>query len=233
MSGDRGWWTRGVAAASLLAASLVTPVTASARVPAASELQGAPNGPLDTDTLARGRYAAMAMRLKKTIFRVDVADVEVRYDDATRDRIRQLVEGRRYSDALADRVAQTVLAAPDVLVRVRFHRDVGYDKFLEMMRSNARCAWESRRIDVGEYRAVSDSLRDTFGFLGRRGPREGDELLYRVQHGVTRMLYRDGKGRILLDMMNADPARALLGGCLGPCSEPLEPLVRSLLAQRS
>src|SRR4051794_14814508 len=82
----------------------LTVVLAASLLTRASSADG-PLPSLDAPDLAQGPYASGHMLLQKTILRIDVATIDVRFDRAAQARMAELARGKPYSDALERQLA--------------------------------------------------------------------------------------------------------------------------------
>lgn len=185
---------------------------------------------VDTATLASGPPLALETRLEKTIFKVDVLTLRIRFGPTTTERLRRLAaEGP--GDASADSIAHEALAATDVWARIRFERDVSLSQFLDGIMENLEKAREAGIVSIAEFERLDRDLPGWFGFLEERRIRDGDQLWYRIRGDELRTLFVDERGEVLLDQTDTGPGArlAVLGGYFAPGSDLREGLIRSLL----
>ncbi len=185
---------------------------------------------LDTVSVGRGRYAAMQTLLEKTIFKVDVLTLDVRFGSETAHRLERLVTSRRYSESLADSIASVAIDARDVWARLRFKRHVSLDQFLNGIRDNLTRARRAGIIDSASYAMIFQDLPVWYHFLAADGISKGDEMLYRIRGDTLHTAYRTAAGVFLLDQTDIGPERRLsvLGGYFAPKSECRKGLIKSL-----
>ena len=197
--------------------------------------------PVDTSSLGTGPHAGMHMLLEKTILKVDVLSLDIRFGPEATARFASLLgdhdapaRAARDRDALADSVAAVALAARDVFARIEFHRAVGLGRFLDGIRDNLRRATKAGIVTVSEYRDIADGLPGWYAFLADRGIRSGDRMFYRIRGDSLRTVYVAEDGRTLLDQVDVGPHRRLsvLGGYFAPDSDFREGLFESALAAR-
>lgn len=178
-------------------------------------------------------HAHLHALLEKTLFRVDVLNLDIQVDAATADRLAGLVAGNRnrYSDPLADGVARTVLLAPQAWVRMEFLRNTSRDQFLGGIRDNMEKALAAKLIDRDYFDRTQEQLPGWYDFLSGRGVHKGDIMAYWVRADTLESTYRDADGEVLLDMTRTGPEQryGVLGSYLAPGSSFRENLVRSLL----
>jgi hypothetical protein len=216
---------RSFAPAALAAGLVVLAVPAAAQSPASR----APS-PLDTTGVAPD--PRLHMLLEKTIFKIDILTLEVRFGPETAARLDSLARGRQYSRALEDSVMAAALDARDAWARMEFQRNFGFDRFTEGLTGSVRAAVRAGIVTPAMYDTISSSLPEWYSFLPERGVLDGDEMFYRVLGDTLRTVYRGADGRILLEQTDVGPqrGRALLGGWLAPGSDFREGLVKSLFA---
>lgn len=186
--------------------------------------------PVDTTGLADGPFATMAMRYERTIFNVDILELEVGFDDGTAQTFSSLIQGRRYDDALAQRVVDAALVAPDVMVRTQFLRDVSLDQFLGGMRDNLRNARESGYLTEDEESLIARETTEGYSVLEDRGIRKDEVMWYRIRGDTLHVAFVALDGEVLVEDWPVGPERrmAVLGGYLAEGSDFREKLIRSL-----
>ncbi len=192
--------------------------------------QAAPPAPVDTAGLAQGPFAKMAMRYERTIFNVDILQLEVGFDDETARTFSSLVQGRSYDEVIAQQVVDAALAAPDVMVRTQFLRDVTLDQFLGGMRDNLRNARENGYLTTDEERVIARETTDGYAILADRGIRKNEVMWYRLRGDTLHVALVAGDGEVLVEDRPVGPERrmAVLGGYLSEGSDFREDLIRSL-----
>ena len=201
-------------------------------------LTGAPlraqPAPVDTTDLGAGPYARMHMLLEKTIFKVDVLTLDVRFGLRETTRIEALLRGGKGAagELLRDSVASVALDARDVWALIEFRRNVGLDRFLDGIGDNLRQATKVGIITVQTYRSISTDLPRWYAFLEQRGIHKGDRMYYRIHNDSLRTVYLDGDGATLLDQVDVGPERRLsvLGGYFAPGSVFRDKLIDSMLS---
>jgi len=185
--------------------------------------------PRDPD-LASGPFARMSMLYEKTFLGIDVARIDVQFDQRTQEQLRQLAQGESYSNELGAKLARVALDAQEVLVQLRFLRNVSLSDFLDGARRNLTRARDAGIISDRGYAGSWQRVNEAFGKLGKRGFREGDRIYYRAHPSGLRTTVVARSGEVLLDVTVDDPeARAsMLGGYFAPGSDFRKPLVKSL-----
>lgn len=186
---------------------------------------------MDTTSLARGRYSEASTLLEKTIFRIDVARLRVRFGTETAGALEALLAGRRASEALADTAVSLAVGSRDAWASLRFERDVGFDRFLDGVRGSVEAALRAGLIDSDFAGSLVASFPTWYGSLESRGVREGDVMMYRIRGDTLRTVFQTFDGRVMVNQVDVAPqARvAVLGGFLSPGSDFREGLLRSLL----
>lgn len=190
--------------------------------------------PVDTTSLATGPYATMCTLLEKTIFRVDVLTLTVRFGPGATDRLRSLAADADDGSAARDSIADVAIHAEDVWARIRFKRTVSLEQFVHATRANLHRAAEAGILTAGDAERIGRALPRWYAFLEDRKIREGDEILYRIRGDTLRSLFRTAEGNVLLDQTDVGPERPLsvLGGYLAPGSDFRDGLLRSLFRDR-
>jgi hypothetical protein len=168
--------------------------------------------------------------LEKTLLKIDVLRLDIRFDERTRDELAALLSGKSYSARLARRIVPVVMGAEGGVVQMQFKRDVTLEQWLGEVRKNLSRARKAGLIDSRSYRHVSSNLRRWFTVNERRGFKNGDRLIYAIRRSSLRTVLISNEGSILLDQTDkgSAPRRALLAGLLAPGSSFREELIRSL-----
>lgn len=189
--------------------------------------------PVDTTGLGSGPHARMHTLLEKTIFRVDVLTLDVRFGPETTARLDSLVDARSYSERLADSVAAVALGTGDAWARIQFERSVSLDRFLGGIRDNLREARDAGIVTETQFGSISSNLPRWYAFLSDRKIHEGDEMFYGIRGDSLHSVFRGAEGEVLLDQVDVGPERRLsvLGGYFAPGSDFREGLIRSLFTE--
>lgn len=190
--------------------------------------------PGDTLDLATGPFAEMQMLLQKTIFKVDVFTLRVRFDEATATRFEMLAAGRRYSSSLADSIADAALEAVDAWAVIDYLRDVELHQYLDGVRNNMKRAVEAGLISDQDYDVISAELPTMYAPIEERKILRGDQIYYRVHGDTVRTVYQGADGEMLVDHTEIGPERrvAVIGGYFAPKSSFREKLIESLFEPR-
>ncbi len=204
----------------------------------AADIRAQPSGlavPVDTAGLADGPYSRMSMLLEKTLFKVDVLTLELRFGRAGAAALQAAASNQGSRDAIYDGVAVAALGATEVWARIRFERDISFRQFLDAARENLSRALDARLIDRQAFLDVSEGLPVWYAFLEDRRVRAGDEMHYRIRSDTLRTVYLGYDGTVLLDQIDIGPERRLsvLGGYFAPDSEFRRPLIHSFLFGRA
>lgn len=215
-------------------ALLLTAAAALIIVPFTGAPLRAQPAPVDTTDLGTGPYARMHMLLEKTLFKVDVLTLDVRFGPRETTRIEALLGGGKGTAGvlLRDSVASVALDARDVWALIEFQRNVRLDQFLDGISDNLRQATKAGVITVQSYRSISTDLPRWYAFLEQRGIHKGDRMYYRIHNDSLRTVYLDSDGGTLLDQVDVGPERRLsvLGGYFAPGSLFRDKLIDSLLS---
>ena len=184
----------------------------------------------DSAPLATGdRYGHMHMTLEKTWFDVDVADVDVWFNQTTADRIRQLATGQRYSNDVAERIARTVMDAEDVHVQVQLLRNASLGDFLDAAHDNLEHARDAGYISKDMFATAWRGAQTDFAPLAKRGLKKGDQIVYRAVVDALQTKVLHGS-TVLLDTTSKDPAarRAMIASYFAPGTDFRKQLTKSL-----
>jgi hypothetical protein len=201
---------------------------------AASVRADVPLPSLDAGDLAKGPYSAMHMLLQKTILKVNVATIDVRFDKATQARFAALARGQGYSEALSHQLAGTAFGAGRAVVQMQFVRDVPFNRWLGVVKDNVEQARKAGLIGKDLEERVNQGLPEWFGALKKRGYEKGDKLIYSITPDALRSVVVAANGQVYVDMIEKDPGgrRVVLASYFAPGSEFREPLLRSLVEGR-
>jgi hypothetical protein len=185
---------------------------------------------MDTLTLSTGRYSEASMLLEKTLFRIDVARLRLRFGAETAFELESLLEGKSYSEALADTAVGFALGTRDAWASLGFQRDVGFDRFLDGIRDGVSVARNAGIVEPDFARSLSDSLPAWYASLQERGVKDGDVMMYRITGDTLRTVFRTVDGRILVNQVDvgSQPRLSVMGGFLASGSEFRKGLLISL-----
>lgn len=216
---------RSIAVAAGTAALLLAPALA-------AMAGGVPS--LDSPELARGPYSSMHMLLQKTLLKINVANIDVRFDRPTQGKLAELARDKPYSYALDAQLAQVAIAAPHAVVQMQFVRDVPLNRWIGVVRDNLELAREAGLIGRDIEQKVSNGIPQWFASLADRGYKKNDRLIYAVTPDALRTVVLSEGGQVLLDMTEreAGSRRVVLASYFAPKSDTRESLIRSLWERR-
>jgi len=179
--------------------------------------------------LANDRYGHMHMKYERTWLGVDVANVDVWFDETTRDGLREIAAGQRYSDQIAERIARKALQARDVYVQVEFLRRAPLGEFLDAARKNLERARDTGYISQDTFASAWTGTRNDFARFAKRGFKKGDRLLYRASPGSLRTTVMAGD-RILLDVTTPGEGarRAMIASYYAPRTDFRKGLIEDM-----
>lgn len=195
---------------------------------------GSPAAGQSTDsvtTSATPSDVTMRMRLEKTLFRVDVLALELRFGTGDAGRLRALVAGRRWSRPLADSVAVAAVSARDAVATITFSRDIGLDRFLDGIVDNLRHAVRDGIVADSARARIERGLPEWYAPLAGRDIERGDRMVYRIRGDTLRATYHSVSGEVLVDRVDVGESapRTVLGGYFARGSDFREGLIRSIL----
>ncbi len=197
---------------------------------AGSLFAGASVPSLDSKELAQGPYSLMHMLFEKTVLKIDVATIDVRFNKRAQSRFAELARGKPYSDATADQIARVAIEADQAVVQMRFLRSVSLGKWIDVVRENLGQARAAGLIDAKLEQRVSRGLPEWFAALSKRGYKEGDRLLYAVTPDSLRTAVVASDGQVLIDKVDREKGsqRVVLASYFAPGGDFRQPLIRSL-----
>jgi len=215
---------RGSAAARLPARLILAAVALAAGAAAAA----VPS--LDGPELAQGPFSSMKMTLKKTILRINVADIDVRVDKAAQARFSALASGKGYSKDLGNELAKVAIDAGHAVVQMKFNHDVSLDRWMGVVKDNLEQARSAGLITKDLEQQVGQGLPQWFSPLKDRGYEKGDRLLYEVRPDALHTAVVSKDGKVLLDRVDheAGVRHVVLPSYFAPDSDFREPLLKSL-----
>jgi hypothetical protein len=189
---------------------------------------------LDSPELGQGPYSSMHMLLQKTVLKINVANIDVRFDRPTQGKLAELARDKPYSYALDAQLAQAAIAAPHAVVQMQFVRDVPLNRWIGVVRDNLELAREAGLIGREIEQKVSNGIPQWFAPLADRGYKKNDRLIYAVTPDTLRTVVLSGGGQVLLDMTEreAGSRRVVLASYFAPKSDTRESLIRSLWERR-
>jgi len=157
-------------------------------------LLAAPAAAAPADAWSAGLPHSMQFLLEVTFMKIDVADVEVRLDDATAAAVAAVKAEGEKTDARRDRVADLLADAPVLAYGWTFQRTASQEKFLKGMLGSLDRAEEAGELTAAEHAQVRDGLLAHLAPYVERGGIEGDRMLYRMDgdHATYTYLGHDG-----------------------------------------
>jgi hypothetical protein len=182
-----------------------------------------------TAPTADNRYGHMHMKYEKTWLGVDVANVDVTFDGATRDRIRELAAGQSYSDAVAEHIARAALDANNVNVQVRLLRNAPLIQFLDAAHKNLEHARDAGYISQDTFAIAWGNVQRSFAPLADRGFKKGDLITYQAGPGSLQTTAVAGD-HTLLDVSTQDEGarRAMIASYFAPKSDFRTKLIKDV-----
>lgn len=197
-------------------------------------MAGEPVPSLDAADLGRGAYSTASMMLKKTILKVKVMRVDVRFGKETQERLAEAgKDSSEYSNDLGAKLANIALPAERAVVVMAFQRDVSLNMWMDGLRENLDQAKAAKLITPELRQRVSNALPDWFSALKDRGYEEGDKLVYSITADLLRVAVTAKDGKVLVDRSDKEGARKVVLPILfAPGSDFREPLLRSLVENR-
>ena len=183
-----------------------------------------------SSVLAVGPYAVLQGVLKKTIFKVEVARVQVRVDQVTQRKLASIAHGRKQTTGLADGAVRAVMATNQAVISAEIRRNVPYDKYVESTHEDLKRARASGLASEAAFGSVTRLLPEWFRAFEGRGMRTGDRFVCSVGPASMRVVYTAADGRKLVDRRIAghDPGRAILASYFAPGSGFRKDLLKSL-----
>jgi len=185
---------------------------------------------LEGPDLAQGPFSSMKMTLKKTILRINVADIDVRVDKATQGRFSALASGKGYSKDLGNELAKVAIDAGHAVVQMKFNHDVSLDRWMGVVKDNLEQARSAGLITKDLEQQVGQGLPQWFSPLKDRGYEKGDRLVYEVRPDSLHTAVVSKDGKVLLDRVDheAGVRHVVLPSYFAPDSDFREPLLKSL-----
>lgn len=150
----------------------------------------------------------MEFLLEVTFMKIDVADVQVRMDDATAAAVAAVKAEGEKTDDRRDRVAAILDAAPTIAYGMTFQRSADQAKFLKGMLSNLEKAEEAGELTAVEHATVRDGLLALLAPHAERGGLEGDRMLFRIDGDAASFTYLGRDGALLAAASWEDPTWA-------------------------
>lgn len=180
--------------------------------------------------LASGSYSRMHMLLEKTIFNVDVAEIDVAVDTATRDRLAAAAADRAYSPSLELELARIALSADHAIVQMKFLRRVSLQQWIDGVRESIAHAKAAGLVEAKLANEVSGGLPQWFEASEARGFYPGDTVRYHIKPKSLRSLIVRKDGTVVVDRTDngADKSDMVLATYFARGTPYRAPLLRSL-----
>lgn len=175
------------------------------------------------------RYGHLHMKYERTFLGVDVANVDVTFDRATRERFAELAAGQQYSEQLAERMARTAVQAKEVSVQVQFLRSASLREFLDAAHKNLERARDAGYISQSTFATAWANVQRDFTVLAKRGFKKGDRLIYRATPDSLRTTVVAGD-RVVLDVTSpgTDARRAMIASYFAPRTDFRAGLIKNV-----
>ena len=90
-----------------------------------------------------GAVRPMHMLLQKTVLNINVADIDIRFDKATRGGSPQIAAGKSYSPDLGHQIALAALDARHAVVVMKFKRDIPLNRWIGVVKDNLEAGAQS------------------------------------------------------------------------------------------
>ena len=205
-------------AATLAIAALLTPVAAGAQT-------AAPTCCTDLSTV-----------LTKTMFHVQVAQLDVQVDSATAAKVQQAIgSATSASDALSDSIADAYMAASTANTTMSFLHSVSLSQFLGGQKSGLKNLVKAGLLTQSAADEVQKDTETQFAFLKDGGINKGDKLI-NIVHGdsvTTRFVAADGSQKVDFTRVGPERRVALIGDYFGPNADFRDGLIESAMESAS
>ncbi len=189
---------------------------------------------MDTLSLSSGPYGEATALLEKTLLRIDVARLRLRFGAGTAAALEELLAVAPPSEATTQAAVELAVRAKDAWAGLTFLRDTSFRRFLDGVLDGVEAAYAGGLIGDSFAEELSDSLPVWYEPLRGRGVQDGDVMMYRIRGDTLRTLFIAVEGTVLVDHTDVgpEPRLAVLGGFLEPDSDFRKGLLRSLLGYR-
>jgi hypothetical protein len=184
--------------------------------------------------VGEGRDSIMRTKFEVTFMKIDVADIEVRLTSRTAAGLAKHLEGEKPSDDVIAAIAEEVLEADTLMIRMNYLRDGDFDKLRRGFQRNLEDALKSDSIDEPEFETMWTELQQELSPLEGRGVKKGEDLVFRVEGTAMWIVILAVEGETLLSIARngSEWARGVKGSFLGRESRFHKGLVRSLFEDR-
>ena len=150
----------------------------------------------------------MHMLLQKTILKINVADIDVRFDKPTQARFAELARGKAYSDGLEQLLALVAIDAARAVVQMQFKRDIPLNRWIGVVRDNLEEARKAGLITRDVEQRVGEALPRVVRRPQRSRLREGRPADLLGQPDAVRSVVVSTSGQVLVDIDRARSGRA-------------------------
>lgn len=172
----------------------------------------------------------MHMLLEKTLLKVDVANIDVRFGPKAEAQFRDATGGKPASPAHEGQLAQIAVSADRAVIQLKFLRSVPLNMWIDGVRESLEKAEKAKMISAQLRATVSNGLPQWFQPLKDRGFKEGDRILYSIQGDALRTVAVTVEGKVAVDRADAgaDKANLVLATYFAPGTDYRQPLLQSL-----
>jgi len=176
----------------------------------------------------------MEALLEKTLFQVDVINLDLWLGPASADQVRRLCAATDQAAVSPDSLAAVVARSRDARVRMVLQRDVGLDRFLAGVTEDMQRAVNAGWLDAEGYAEVATGLPRWLAPLKEQGIASGDRFTYAIVEDTLRAVFTRQDGNVVIDQTDVGPAhrRALLGSFVAPGAGFREGLLADLKRKR-
>lgn len=197
---------------------------------ATSALAGGNVPSLGDPELGQGPFAKMHMLLEKTLLKVDVANIDVRFGKATEAKLKAATGGKPGSGGKESQLAKIAVGADRAVIQLKFLRSVPLNMWINGVRESLEKAEKAGMVSGALRKKVSDGLPHWFSPLKDRGFKEGDRILYSIKKDSLRTVAVTVEGNVVVDRSDAgaDKANLVLATYFAPGTDYREPLLESL-----
>lgn len=185
---------------------------------------------LSDPELGQSNFAKMHMLLEKTVLKVDVANIDVRFGKPAEAKFRAVTGGKPASAAMEAKLAPVAVEAERAVIQLKFLRSVPLNMWIDGVRESLVKAEEAKMISGALRAKVSDGLPQWFSALKDRGFKEGDRILYNIKADSLQTVAVTHDGKVVVDRTDpgADKADLVLATYFAPGTDYRKPLLESL-----
>lgn len=185
--------------------------------------------------LGRGDHSTLRMRFEVTLMKIDVADIEVLLTPSVSSGIGDIAVGEGSKGDRIDQIAERLLDADTLMVRMTYLRDGDYGRFEKGIKSSLEAALKSESIDQREHDAIWVALSGELAPLADRGVMKGEDLVYHVDSDefLMAVLTTEGEELLQVSCRGSEWADWIKGAFFGEESRFRKKLIESLLDDRN